>query len=106
MQILICFFNERNDLINFIEGYSSIILEAKRKAAAELTEQGRTGINKILTLKQMLQRLPIALAQVIAGNNSESILLWSDKGITKQVYNNIIRSKKYKNGYYIYELKK
>ena len=27
---------------------------------------------KILTPKQMLQRLPIALAQVKAGNNSES----------------------------------
>ena len=29
---------------------------------------------KILTPKQILQRLPIALAQVIAGNNSESLL--------------------------------
>ena len=29
---------------------------------------------KILTHKQMLQRLPIALAQVKAGNNSESLL--------------------------------
>ena len=29
---------------------------------------------KILTFKQMLQRLPIALAQIKAGNNSESLL--------------------------------
>ena len=29
---------------------------------------------KIVTPKQMLQRLPIALAQVKAGNNSESLL--------------------------------
>ena len=29
---------------------------------------------KILTPKQMLQRLPIALAQIKAGNNSESLL--------------------------------
>ena len=29
---------------------------------------------KILTPKQMLQRLPISLAQVKAGNNSESLL--------------------------------
>ena len=29
---------------------------------------------KILTPKQMLQRLPIVLAQVKAGNNSESFL--------------------------------
>ena len=32
-----------------------------------------TGL-KILSPKQMLQRLPIALAQVKAGNNSESLL--------------------------------
>ena len=29
---------------------------------------------KILTPKQMLQRLPIALAEVKAGNNSENLL--------------------------------
>ena len=32
-----------------------------------------TGL-KILTLKQMLQILPIALAEMKAGNNSESLL--------------------------------
>ena len=32
-----------------------------------------TGL-KILTPTQMLQRLPIALAQIKAGNNSESLL--------------------------------
>ena len=49
----------------------------------------------------MLQRLPIALAQVKAGNNSESLLieikqivyfLYQSKQITKKVYNNIINS--------------
>ena len=40
-----------------------------KKAAEELTEQEGIGL-KILTPKQMLQRLPIALAQVKAGNNS------------------------------------
>ena len=56
---------------------------------------------KILTPKQMLQRLPIALAQVKAGNNLESLLneirqivysLYQLKQITKNVYNNIIKS--------------
>ena len=56
---------------------------------------------KILTPKQLLQRLPIALAQVKAGNNSESLLneirqivysLYQSKEITKKVYNNIIKS--------------
>ena len=36
-------------------------------------EQKVTGL-KILTTKQMFQRLPIALAQEKAGNNSESLL--------------------------------
>ena len=59
-----------------------------------------TGL-KILTPKQILKRLPIALAQVKAGNNSESLLneigqivysLCQSKQITKKVYNNIINS--------------
>ena len=49
---------------------------------------------KILTPKQMLQRLPIAHAQVKAGNNSESLLneirqivysLYQSKQITKSI---------------------
>ena len=56
---------------------------------------------KILTLKKMLQRLPISLAKVKAGNNLESLLneirqivysLYQSKQITKKVYNNIIKS--------------
>ena len=71
-------FNGRNDAIYFTEGYGSVILEAKRKAAEELKEQGRTGL-KILTPKQMLQRLPIALARVKTGNNSQNLLNEIDK---------------------------
>ena len=56
---------------------------------------------KILTPKQMLQRLPIAVAQVKAGNASENLLneirqiinsLYRAKEITKKVYNNIMNS--------------
>ena len=47
-----------------------MILEAKRLAKEE--QQGK-GL-KILTPNQMLKRLPIALAQVKAGNNSDSLL--------------------------------
>ena len=56
---------------------------------------------KTLTPKQMLQKLPIALAQVKAVNNSESLLneirqivysLYQSKQITRKVYNNIIKS--------------
>ena len=46
---------------------------------------------KIVTPKQMLQRLPIALSQVNASNKSES--LWNEiRQIAKKVYNNIIKS--------------
>ena len=63
------------------------------------SKQG-TGL-KMLTPKQMLQRLPIALAQIKAENNSKSILkgirqvvyfLYQSKEITKKVFNNIIKS--------------
>ena len=49
----------------------------------------------------MIQRLPIALAQVKAGNNSENLLneikkiiylLYQSKKITKKVYNNFMKS--------------
>ena len=89
-------YNSRNDAIKFIEDYGSMILEAK-KLARELKGTGL----KVLTPNQMLKRLPIALAQVKAGNNSESLLnkirqivysLYRSKEITKKVYNNIINS--------------
>ena len=60
-------YKARNSVIDFFHDYSSVVSEAKLKATKE------TGL-KILTPKQMLQRLPIATAQVKAGNNSEDIL--------------------------------
>ena len=54
--------------MKFIEDYGSLILEAKRLAKKE-----RRGLI-ILTPKQMLQRLLIALEHIKAGNNSESLL--------------------------------
>ena len=68
------------------------------------SKQEGTGI-KILTLKQMLQRLPIALTQIKAGNNSQGLLneirqiiysLYQLKEITKKLYNNILKSIKVK----------
>ena len=90
------FYNGRNSAIKFIEDYGSMILEAKRQA------REKEGIAlKILTPNQMLKRLSIALAQVKADNNSDSLLneirqivysLYRSKEITKKVYNNIINS--------------
>ena len=84
----------RKEVIKFFDNYSSMMSEAKIKATKG------TG-PKILTPKQMLQRLPIALAQVKPGNNSENLLneikqivysWYESEEITKQVYNNIIKS--------------
>ena len=64
----------------------------------KLKQQEGQGI-KILTPNQMLNRLPIALAQLQAGNNSEKLkneirqLLYSlyrSKNITEQVYKSLI----------------
>ena len=55
---------------------------------------------KILTNKQMLNRLPILLAQIQAGNNSKNLKnelrqilysLYRSKALTKTVYNNLIK---------------
>ena len=88
-------YKARNQAIKFYDDYSSMS-EAKYKSKQNKTE-GK-GL-KILTPKQMLQRLPIALAQVKADNNSERLLneirqivysLYQPKQITKKVYNHII----------------
>ena len=56
---------------------------------------------KILNNKQMLNRLPILLAQIQAGNNSNKLKnearqilhsLYRSKVLTKTVYNNLIKS--------------
>ena len=60
-------YKARSEAIKFYDDYSSITFEAKYRATKG------TGL-KILSPKQMLQILPIALAQVKAGNNSEILL--------------------------------
>ena len=92
------FYKFREEVINFFRDYIEMLSDANYNAKQNETE-GK-GL-KILTPKQMLQRLPIALAQVKAGNNSESLLneirqivysLYQSKQITRKVYNNIIKS--------------
>ena len=92
-------FSAKNNAIKFIEDSGSMILEAKKPARQE--GAGLKILTQILTPNQMLKRLPIALAQIKAGNNSESLLseirqiaysLYRSKEISKKVYNNIIKS--------------
>ena len=66
----------------------------------ELNRENQLGLGlKILTPNQMLSRLPISLAQLKAGNNSEKLkneirqLLYSlyrSKKLTKQLYKSLI----------------
>ena len=83
-----------------INAFKSGIFQVSKESQEDEESQERKGL-KILTPNQMLKRLPIALAQVKAGNNSEGLLneirqivhsLYRSKEITKKVYNNIINS--------------
>ena len=87
-------YKARNEAIIFYDDYSLMMSEAKTKVTAGTRL-------KILTSKQMIQRLQIALAKVKAGNNSGRVLneirqivhsLYQSKQITKKVYNIIIKS--------------
>ena len=84
------FYVSRQEVTNFFRDYTEVFSDANYRAKQNKTKV--TG-HKILTPKQMLQRLPIALAQVKAGNNSESLLneirqiiysLYQSKEITKK----------------------
>ena len=92
------FYISRQEVINFFKDYTEMFSDANYHAKQNETK--RTGL-KILTSKQMLQRLPIALAQVKAGNNSENLLneirqiiysLYQSQEITKKGYNNLMKS--------------
>ena len=88
------FYNSREEVINFFRDFIEMLSDAKYNPKQdEATGKGL----KILSPKQMLQRLPIAHAQVKAGNNSDSLLneirqivypLYQSKQITKKVYSN------------------
>ena len=91
-------YDSRQKIIDLFNNYSKIKSESIYRS--KQNKSNGKGL-KILTPKQMLLRLPIALAQVKAGNNSECLLneirqivysLYQSKQITKKVYNNIIKS--------------
>ena len=60
------FYNSREEVINLFRDFTEMLSDAKYEAKQNETKRTRL---KILTPKQMLERLPIALAQVKAGNN-------------------------------------
>ena len=87
--------NEQPD--NMVKIVKKILEINEQNQQNQQNQQGQ-GL-KILTPNQMLSRLPITLAQLKAGNNSDKLkneirqLLYSlyrSKNMTKQVYNNLI----------------
>ena len=88
----------REEVTSFFRGYIEMLSDANYYSKHSETKGKEL---KVLKPKQIRQRLPIALAQVKAGNNSESLLneirqivysLYHSKQTTKKVYNNIIKS--------------
>ena len=95
----------KSDVLNSVGALAKgreIMYNAFRSGIYYRLEESQEGEGlKILTPNEMLKRLPIALAQVKAGNNSESLLneirqiaysSYRSKEITKKGYNNIINS--------------
>ena len=79
-----------NEIVNIVEE----ILEFNKQ------KQEGKGL-KILTPDQMLSRLPITLAQLKAGNNSQKLIneirqllysLYHSKKLTKTIYNHLINA--------------
>ena len=87
-------YNSREEVVRMFNDYT------KNMSRNTYESKQETGL-RILNPKQMLERLPIALAQIKPGNNSTCLLkeirqivysLYQSKEITKKVYNNIIKS--------------
>ena len=91
-----------NEIVDIVEK----ILEFSKEK-----QQGQGQGLKILTPNQMFSRLPITLAQLKAGNNSQKLKneirqllhsLYKSKKLTKTIYNHLINAT-YKNGNNLYE---
>ena len=85
------------DAFSYGENYDELD-EEDRELLRNMNKKGK-GL-KILTNKQILNRLPILLAQIQAGNNSKKLKnelrqilysLYRSKVSTKTVYNNLIK---------------
>ena len=83
----------------YVKGLNYIADLYNLKSGSDASKKGE-GL-KILTNKQMLNRLPILLAQIQASNNSKSLKnelrqilysLYRSKVLTKTLYNNLIKS--------------
>ena len=88
---------EEQESVQFSDDYDSSGSGLNKKGKGSVASRAKGEGLKILTNKQMLNRLPILLAQIQAGNNSKSLKnelrqiiysLYRSKVLTKTVYNN------------------
>ena len=96
--------NAFKNLINTYDDVKKMFIKPSKSSvptddAADSEQEGQA--SKILTLKQMIFRLPILLAQLKAGNNSEKLKneirqlvysLYRSKNLSKKIYNNLINT--------------
>ena len=91
---------QEKDRVRFSDDYDSSGSGLNKKEKGRVVSRAKGEGLKILTNKQMLNRLPILLAQIQAGNNSKSLKnelrqiiysLYRSKVLTKTVYNNLIK---------------
>ena len=89
------------DRARFSDDYDSSGSGLNKRGKGSITSRAKSEGLKILTNKQILNRLPILLAQIQAGNNSNKLKnetrqilysLYRSKVLTKTVYNNLIKS--------------
>ena len=87
--------------VRFSDDYDSSGSSLNKKRKGSIVSRAKGEGLKILTNKQMLNCLPILLAQIQAGNNSKPLKnelrqiiysLYRSKVLTKTVYNNLIKS--------------
>ena len=90
---------KKKKMRRYVKSLKDIVDFYNLKSSSDTSKKGEE--SKILTNKQMLNRLPILLAQIEAGNNSiklknktRQILysLYRSNALTKTVYNQLIKS--------------
>ena len=93
------FLQTKKKMIRYAKSLKDIVDLYNPRSSSDIIKKGE-GL-KILTNKQMLNRLPILLAQIQAGNNSKSLKnelrqilysLYRSKVLPKTMYNNLIKS--------------
>ena len=93
------FLQTKKKMIRYVKSLEDVVDFYKPQLRNVMSKKGE-GL-KVLNKKQMLNRLPILLTQIEAGNNSNKLknetrqILYSlcrSKALTKTVYNKLIKS--------------